>query len=183
MNKKVFFFLLNKLIWILFLILRILSKETSLSLKRLAVRCLSFLCRGKKIQAVEFRKVEPALPVLVVLLNNQDEEILIDACEAFSYLSDAINEETQKIIKRFNVCPRLVELLNHSSFEIVKPAMHAMQNMVTGIGREAQIQAVLDCNALECLLKLLNSDSGSIRNEACLVMGCIAAGNIAQKQV
>ena len=105
---------------ILLLFLRILSKQTSKTLKRKATRCLSFLCR-ELYSEEKFRKVEPALPVLALLLNNEDEdeEVLDGACSALTYLSDSPNGKIQEIMKS-NYCPRLVKLLNHSSLKVVK---------------------------------------------------------------
>ena len=163
---------------IFFLFLRILSKQTDLTLKRNAVWCLSNLCRGRN-PPVEFSKVEPALSILALLLDNEDEDILADACCALSHLSGDLTK-LQKIIES-NECPRLVELLNHSSLKVVHAALRAVGNIVNG--DDEQTQVIVDCNTLECLLELLNSPSESIRKEACMVIGNIAVGNIARIQV
>ena len=143
------------------------------------MRCLYNLCRGRS-SPVEFKKVEPALPILALLLNKEDEYILVNACWALSYLSDAPNGKIQEIIES-NVCPRLVELLNHSSLEVVQPVLRAVGNIV--IGNDAQTQVIFDCNALEYLVKLLNSPSESIRKDTCRAIGNIAVGNTARIQV
>ena len=140
--------------------------------------CLSNLCSGEN-PPVEFSKVEPALSVLAVLLNSEDEKVLADVCWALSYLS---NDSTKiKKIIELGVCPRLVKLLNHSSLRVVQAALKIIGNIVTG--DDAQTQAIFDCNALECLLKLLSSPEESIRKEACRAIGNIAVGNIARIQV
>jgi len=55
--------------------------------------------------------VRPALPSLErLILSNDDEEVLTDACWAFSYLSDGTNDKIQAVIEA-GVCGRLVELL------------------------------------------------------------------------
>jgi importin subunit alpha-2 len=140
---------------------------------------LSNLCRGRN-PPVAFSKVEPALPILALLLDNEDEDILVNACGALSYFSDATNGKIQEIIES-NVCPRLVELLKHSSLRVVQAALKIIGNIVTG--DDAQTQVILDCNALECLLKLLHSTDKSIRKEICWTISNIAAGNRDQLQV
>ena len=150
---------------ILLLFLRILSKQTSKTLKRKATRCLAFLC-SELYSEEEFRKVEPALPVLALLLNNEDEdeEVIAEACSALKHLSDATNDKIREIMES-NYCPRLVELLNHSSLKVVKNAV-----FVVGVifdCDDTYSQVIFDCNLLESLLKLLSSTDESIRNEAC----------------
>jgi len=47
------------------------------------------------------------------LIYSLDDEVLIDACWAISYLSDGANEKIQAVIEA-GVPRRLVELLMHS---------------------------------------------------------------------
>lgn len=55
-------------------------------------------------------QVTPALPVLHKLIHASDEEVVIDACGALSYLSDVNYDEIQAVIGA-DTCKRLVELL------------------------------------------------------------------------
>lgn len=161
-------------------LMHILSQQTRLTMTRNAVWCLSNLCRGKN-PPVEFAKVEPALPILAALLFNSDFDVLADACWAISYLSDGPNEKIQKIIDA-GVCPRLVELLMHGvSLNVVQAALRAVGNIVTG--DDTQTQVILNNNALQCLLPLLNSSKESIKKEACWTISNITAGTRAQIQM
>ena len=164
---------------ILLLFLRILSKQTSLTLKRKAIECFTNLCSELYLED-EYRKVEPALPVLASLLNNEDEdeEVLAEACTVLSSFSDAPNRKIQKIMKS-NFCPRLVELLKHRSMKVVEKAVYYVGILFYD---EAYSQIILDYNVLECLLKLLSSTDESIRNEVCSSIG-ILAGNETKFQV
>jgi len=69
----------------------------------------------------------------------------------------------------------------HSSLNVVQAALRAVGNIVTG--DDSQTQAILNCQALSCLLPLLNSTKESIRKEACWTISNITAGNRQQIQV
>lgn len=62
------------------------------------------------VNFLNYWQMRPALPVLQRLLYSNDEEVLTDACWAFSYLSDGTNDKIQAVIEA-GVCQRLVELL------------------------------------------------------------------------
>lgn len=159
-------------------LLQLLSKNTSLSMTRNAVWCLSNLCRGKN-PPPDFGKVNPALPVLARLLFHTDKDVLADACWALSYLSDGPNEKIQAVIDS-GVCRRLVELLMHNHQSVVAAALRVVGNIVTG--DDCQTQVILNCSALPCLLHLLSSNKESIRKEACWTISNITAGNRMQIQ-
>jgi hypothetical protein len=80
-----------------------------LSVLRNATWAISNLCHGKP--APPYELVSPAVPVLARLLHSiGDEEVLISACLALSFLSDGPNERIQAVID-IGVCPRLMDLL------------------------------------------------------------------------
>ncbi|KAL3881359.1 hypothetical protein ACJMK2_027808 [Sinanodonta woodiana] len=159
-------------------LLQLLSKNTSLSMTRNAVWCLSNLCRGKN-PPPEFAKVSPSLPVLARLLFHSDKDVLADACWALSYLSDGPNEKIQAVLDS-GVCRRLVELLMYTHQSVVSAALRVVGNIVTG--DDYQTQVILNCSALPCLLHLLSSSKESIRKEACWTISNITAGNRMQIQ-
>ncbi|KAF7805041.1 importin subunit alpha-4 [Senna tora] len=155
-----------------------LNQHSKLSMLRNATWTLSNFCRGKP--PTPFEQVRPALPVLRQLIYLTDEEVLTDACWALSYLSDGPNEKIQAVIEA-GVCPRLVELLLHTSPTVLVPALRTVGNIVTG--DDAQTQFVIDNRVLPCLYQLLTQNlKKSIKKEACWTISNITAGNRAQIQ-
>jgi importin subunit alpha-1 len=119
------------------------------------------------------------LPVLANLIQATDEEILIDACWAISYLSDGPNDRIQAVIEA-GVCSRLVELLNHHATTVQTPALRSAGNIVTG--DDMQTQTIINCGVLQALYQLLSSPKEGIRKEACWTISNITAGNTTQIQ-
>ena len=124
-------------------------------------------------------QIEPALPVLAKLVYSLDDEVLIDACWAISYLSDGANDKIQAVIEA-NIPRRLVELLMHGSTSVQTPALRSVGNIVTG--DDVQTQIIINQGALPALLFLLGSNKDGIRKEACWTISNVTAGNSAQIQ-
>lgn len=119
------------------------------------------------------------MTVLTKLIYSLDDEILIDACWAISYLSDGSNDKIQAVIES-GVCRRLVELLMHPSTSVQTPALRSVGNIVTG--DDLQTQVVIASGALSALLSLLSSPKDGIRKEACWTISNITAGSSPQIQ-
>ncbi|KAI9655913.1 MAG: Importin alpha subunit (Karyopherin alpha subunit) (Serine-rich RNA polymerase I suppressor protein) [Alyxoria varia] len=181
-------------------LLLLLGDSRKLSMLRNATWTLSNFCRGKTPQpdweAVrpllsevglspedllmhEFDQIAPALPVLAKLVYSLDDEVLIDACWAISYLSDGSNDKIQAVIEA-SIPRRLVELLMHQSTSVQTPALRSVGNIVTG--DDVQTQIIINNGALPALLSLLSSTKDGIRKESCWTISNITAGNQNQIQ-
>ena len=113
------------------------------------------------------------------LIESTDNEILIDACWAISYLSDGSNDKIQAVVES-GVCPRLVDLLRHQCTSVQTPALRSVANIATG--DDLQTQVVITSGALPALLPLLSSPKERIRKEACWTISNITAGSPPQIQ-
>ncbi|KAL7420088.1 Importin subunit alpha-1 [Cryptotrichosporon argae] len=159
-------------------LLVLLNENHKLSMIRNATWTLSNFCRGKSPQP-DWATIRPALHVLTKLIYSLDDEILIDACWAISYLSDGTNDKIQAVIES-GVCRRLVDLLMHPSTAVQTPALRSVGNIVTG--DDLQTQIVISSGALPALLSLLSSPKDGIRKEACWTISNITAGSPHQIQ-
>ncbi|KAF9978124.1 Importin alpha subunit (Karyopherin alpha subunit) (Serine-rich RNA polymerase I suppressor protein) [Actinomortierella ambigua] len=159
-------------------LLQLLHDNSKLSMLRNATWTLSNFCRGKNPPPV-WELIAPALSVLAKLIHSNDDEVLIDACWAMSYLSDGSNEKIQAVIES-GVCRRLVELLMHPMASVQTPALRSVGNIVTG--DDVQTQVIVNCGALQALLALLSSPKDNIRKEACWTISNITAGTCVQIQ-
>ncbi|KAF2076879.1 hypothetical protein CYY_001846 [Polysphondylium violaceum] len=151
--------------------------QIKLSMVRNATWTLSNFCRGKP--QPPFETVSAALPILAKLIYYHDEEVLIDACWALSYLSDGTNDRIGKVIDA-KVVRKMVELLGHPHIAVQTPALRTIGNIVTG--DDTQTQVVLSFAALSYLLNLLGSPKRAIRKEACWTISNITAGTKHQIQ-
>merc|ERR1712000_601884 len=159
-------------------LLNLLGDSRKLSMLRNATWTLSNFCRGKTPQP-DWATIAPALPILAKLVYSLDDEVLIDACWAVSYLSDGSNDKIQAVIEA-GIPRRLTELLMHASTSVQTPALRSVGNIVTG--DDLQTQIIINCGALPCLLSLLSSTKDGIRKEACWTISNITAGNAGQIQ-
>ncbi|KAE8712442.1 Importin subunit alpha-2 [Hibiscus syriacus] len=113
-----------------------LNENAKLSVLRIATWTLSMFLRGKPRPC--FHQVKPALPTLARLIHSNDEQVLCDACWAFSYLSDGTNDEIQGVVEA-DVCGRLVELLLHPCLLVLEPALRTVGNITSRDDAQTQV--------------------------------------------
>ncbi|XP_055638855.1 importin subunit alpha [Toxorhynchites rutilus septentrionalis] len=153
------------------------NPSTQISFLRNIVWLMSNLCRNKN-PPPPFHRIDQMIPILSVLLEHDDDQVLADACWALSYVTD--NEEAKiESVVRARAVPRLVRLLGRENPAIVTPALRSVGNIVTG--NDAQTDAVLTTDALTLLGNLLHHSKNSIVKEAAWTISNITAGN--QQQI
>jgi len=153
-----------------------ITTQQQATLLRNATWTLSNFCRGKP--QPEWKYVKVALQALVIMITSDDDEILQDACWAYSYLSDCEqNFENQQIdaIRKSGGMQKLVELLQHPSPHVRHPALRTIGNIVTG--DDNQTQYVINMGVLKHLQSLLNDSRPPIKREACWTISNVTAGS------
>lgn len=137
---------------------------------------ISNLCRGKP--APHFDLVKTAIPCIAkVAREENDSEVLNDACWALSYLSDGDEKRIQLVINT-GVIPAMIKHLGHTLISIVIPALRTLGNIITG--SDDQTNEVIKQGAVPAIFNLLNHQRKHIRKEACWTLSNITAGNSQQ---
>jgi len=119
------------------------------------------------------------LLALASLIHNPDQEVIIDALWALSYLSDGNDSQIQAVVNA-GILPRVISLLEHALHTVQTPALRTVGNIVTG--NDTQTQAVLNENVLSRVYSLLQSPRKGIKKEAAWTISNITAGNKQQTQ-
>lgn len=150
-----------------------INQPQNISLLRNCVWSLSNFCRGKPQPPLEV--MLPAMPVLGTVVNMcNDQEAVVDAAWALSYLSDGDNHRIQAVVDT-GVIPKLIAMLQSNQVQCIVPALRCLGNIVSG--SDSQTEAVVQANVLPCLVSLLSHTKKSIRKETCWMLSNIAAGN------
>ncbi|KAJ6246120.1 importin alpha [Anaeramoeba flamelloides] len=153
------------------------SPSSNLDIIQNANWCLSNLCRGKP--RPKFTKVCKAIPIFAHLINQNHQQLVIDACWGLSYLSDGNDLNINSVIDS-GVVPKMVEFLGSTNPKIQIPALRVIGNLVTG--DSIQTQRVLESDILDKLYNLLSHQRIQIKKEACWALSNITAGTKNQIQ-
>lgn len=151
------------------------TPQSSVSCVQNVAWILSNMCREQPLPSDD--TLERILPVLARLLCSGDMEVSLDACWAFSHLTERENRMVTYVLHN-GVLPVLVKFLGHSESRVQMPAVRTVGNIVCG--SDLQTQAALDAGILPPLFALLEDDNYGMLKEVCWIFSNIAAGTLSQ---
>jgi hypothetical protein len=154
-------------------LLQNISFPENTALLRNVTWTLSNLCRGKP--EPDFELLKDAVDVLGQLIKDcEDEETVIDALWALSYISDG-EEDRIEAVMNANVVPQLINNLEHPKLQILTPSLRILGNMVSGSDEQTNI--VLESGVMGKMASLLCHSRKNIRKEACWLISNVTAGS------
>ena len=156
----------------------ILTHQQSQQILRIGSWALNNLCDSQPRPALDIHTV---MPVLHALLRSEDSEVLSHTCWALSHLCDGPSAHI-KVVVEANLCWRLVELLQHRSWRVIKPALRTIGNIVCAEDEVDYTQFILAAGAVPHLKILIGHSNREIQKEACWTLSNIAAGTCEQIQ-
>jgi len=159
-------------------LLQCMKLNKKISFLRIATWTLSNLCDGQPRPSI---KITNILEAVLWVLQSEDTEVLSHICWALSHLCDGPSPHIKAVVKA-NVCVRLVELLDHKSWRVVKPALRTVGNIVCAEDDQDYTQQVIECGAVPWLTRLIQHPNREIQKEACWTLSNIAAGTTEQIQ-
>ena len=151
------------------------DESGNMSMLRNATWTISNLCRGKP--PPRWPLIAPLLGPLVQLLHHTDEEVLVDAAWALSYVCEP-SDRIHHLLEAPGALPRLVELLGHPSAAVQTPALRCIGNVAAGSAEQTQM--VIASAALPAIGALLASAKKDLKKEATWLVSNLTAGSEAQ---
>ena len=156
----------------------ILTHQQSQQILRIGSWALNNLCDSQPRPVLD---IHALMPVLHALLRSEDSEVLSHTCWALSHLCDGPSAHI-KVVVEANFCWRLVELLQHRSWRVTKPALRTIGNIVCAEDEVDYTQFILEAGAVPHLKILIGHSNREIQKEACWTLSNIAAGTCEQIQ-
>ncbi|KAG0007819.1 Importin alpha subunit (Karyopherin alpha subunit) (Serine-rich RNA polymerase I suppressor protein) [Entomortierella chlamydospora] len=157
------------------------AKDQKYMILRIAVWCVSNLCRGSGRCAPEWLQVTPAFPMLRRLMYIDDTEILADTCWAMCRILNGTHKmNLDSVVIDRELCARFVTLLSEPHPTIQVPSLRSLINIASG--PEHHTQLLIDAMAIPVLgsQEMLSHRNSTIRRDALLGISNITAGTADQ---
>ncbi|KAG0292527.1 Importin alpha subunit (Karyopherin alpha subunit) (Serine-rich RNA polymerase I suppressor protein) [Dissophora globulifera] len=157
------------------------AKDQKYMILRIAVWCVSNLCRGSGRCAPEWLQVTPAFPMLRRLMYIDDTEILADTCWAMCRILNGTHKmNLDTVVIDRELCARFVALLSEPHPTIQVPSLRSLINIASG--PEHHTQLLIDAMAIPVLgsQEMLAHRNSTIRRDALLGISNITAGTADQ---
>lgn len=140
---------------------------------------VSNLCRKSDGVVAPVEMVIPLVKLLAnVIEKYDDEETIVDAAWALSYISDGDEDIRYDSIIEAGVCSLMVNLLERGNNKYIHPVIRILGNIVTGT--ESQTQVAIDAGLLNVLAKLCKHSKSSVRKEVFWTASNVTAGSTSQ---
>eukprot|EP01017_Pseudomicrothorax_dubius_P048810 TRINITY_DN895_c0_g2_i3.p1 TRINITY_DN895_c0_g2~~TRINITY_DN895_c0_g2_i3.p1 ORF type:complete len:504 (+),score=139.48 TRINITY_DN895_c0_g2_i3:61-1512(+) len=134
---------------------------------------LSNLCRGSP--PPNYESVKLAVPVFgKMILDESDSETLSEALWALVNLTDNQDDEKLDDILTIGIIPRLAQLLQHKSLNVVIPTVRVLGHVLSGA--KHQTDEVLKTDAVAQFRRLLSVKRKLVKKEVCFCLSNITAG-------
>lgn len=147
----------------------------ALNVVRNSTWALMNVCRCKPYLALPV--VEPLIPLMIMLMQAEDRQVVIDAAWCISALTDGSIEHVHALVSAGVLIPS-TKLLQSDDTAILTPVTRIVGNIAAG--NESQTQALLNAGALSFFPKLLQNPQRAIRKEICWTVSNISAGSVPQ---
>ncbi|KAF9547010.1 Importin alpha subunit (Karyopherin alpha subunit) (Serine-rich RNA polymerase I suppressor protein) [Mortierella hygrophila] len=157
------------------------AKEQKYMILKIAVWCVSNLCRGSGRLAPEWLQVTPAFPMLRRLMYIDETDILADTCWAMCRILNGTHKmNLENVVIDRELCARFVALLSEPHPTIQVPSLRSLINIASG--PEHHTQLLIDAMAIPILgsPELLAHPNSTIRRDALLGISNITAGTADQ---
>ncbi|KAI1315751.1 Importin alpha subunit (Karyopherin alpha subunit) (Serine-rich RNA polymerase I suppressor protein) [Mortierella claussenii] len=157
------------------------AKDQKYMILRIAVWCVSNLCRGSGRCAPEWLQVTPAFPMLRKLMYIDDTEILADTCWAMCRILNGTHKmNLDTVVIDRELCVRFVALLSEPHPTIQVPSLRSLINIASG--PEHHTQLLIDAMAIPVLgsHEMLSHHNSTIRRDALLGISNVTAGTADQ---
>jgi len=164
---------------------RLLQETVPASLIRNTAWTLSNMYRGKPSPPLDL--VKPGLPLLRILLNHTDDEVVIDTIWAVSYATECnvIDKPTPSTqmpsvdaridaVAAAGILPEIYKYLTASELSKALPSVRTFGNILTGSAKYTDL--VLNMNILPPFLQVLKRKNRVIRKEVLWALSNVAAG-------
>lgn len=88
------------------------------------------------------------------------------------HLPHLLTHHIVQIVVDSGVCGRLVQLLDHPSSQVVKPALRTIGNVVCAEDDADYTEAILEAGSVVCLKRLIAHPNREIQKEVCIAHSC-----------
>lgn len=140
---------------------------------------ISQLLRGTRGNMPNLSYSKEAMPAIKILLAEDKESILENACWALSYASDGSNERVEVVVCA-DVISRLIEIMKRKQLQTIRPCVRVLGNVLSST--EEHTQTALDNQVLPGLLEIIEICDSKTRKEIMWAFSNVAAGTAPQIQ-